>query len=321
MNNIFNAIAVNVLPMLLSTKGKGRLSILIYHRVLPEQDFMRPNEPTVAVFNWHMQLISRYFSPLSLANALELMDKNQLPNNAICVTFDDGYADNEKYALPILQKWEIPATVFVSTGFMNGGRMWNDTVVEAVRCMNANICLESIGLGSYEINNNDQKREAAYHIISKIKHLNPSERLAITEYIESICPTVLPTDLMLNHKTLLNLVEAGIEIGGHTVNHPILANLSNEEALEEITRGKQIIEGIIDKKIRYFAYPNGKPHQDYKLNQVDIVKKAGFEAAVSTEWGVSSSQSDQFQLARFTPWDRSPTKFIVRLLLNQRKVI
>lgn len=321
MRNIFNKIAVNILPMLISTKGKGRLSILIYHRVLPEQDFMRPNEPTVDVFNWHMQLISRYFSPLSLVNALALMDKDQLPDNAICVTFDDGYADNEKYALPILQKWEIPATVFVSTGFMNGGRMWNDTVVEAVRSMDENICLESIGLGSYEIKTNDQKRDAAYHIISKIKHLDPNERLAITEYIESICPAILPTDLMLNDKALLNLVEAGIEIGGHTVNHPILAKLSNTEALEEIIQGKKMLESIINKKIRYFAYPNGKPHYDYKLDQVDIVKKAGFEAAVSTEWGVSSSQSDKLQLARFTPWDRTPVKFMLRLLINQRRLI
>lgn len=321
MNNIFNVIAANVLPMLLSTKGKGRLSILIYHRVLPEQDFMRPNEPTVDVFNWHMQLISRFFTPLGLADALDLMEKGKLPDNAICVTFDDGYADNEQHALPILQKWKVPATVFVSTGFLNGGRMWNDTVVEALRHMDEEICLLSVGLGTYKTKTNVQKREAAYDIITHIKHMEPDERLNITKHIASKCPKALPDDLMLNNEALLNLVKAGVEIGGHTVNHPILAKLSKNEALEEISEGKKTLENILNKKIRFFAYPNGKPGQDYHLDQTEIVKHTGFEAAVSTEWGVSSSKSYKYQLARFTPWDKTPGKFLLRLLLNQRKLI
>lgn len=311
----------NVLPVLLSTKGKGRLSILIYHRVLPEADFMRPNEPTVDIFNWHIQLISKFFSPLGLAEALDLMEKGTLPENAICVTFDDGYADNEQHALPILQKWKVPATVFVSTGFLNGGRMWNDTVVEALRHMDKEICLLSVGMDTYKTKTNDQKCEAAYDIITHIKHMEPDERLNITKHIASKCPKALPDDLMLNNEALLNLVKAGIEIGGHTVNHPILANLPYTEALKEIEEGKKTVESIISKKVRYFAYPNGKPNQDYYLEQSDIVKKLGFEAALSTEWGVSSYDSDIFQLARFTPWDKTPEKFMLRLLFNQRKLV
>ncbi len=321
MNNIFNVIVANVFPMLLSTKGKGRLSILIYHRVLPEQDFMRPNEPTVDAFNWHMQLISKFFSPLGLAEALDLMEKGKLPDNAICVTFDDGYADNEQYALPILKKWGVPATVFVSTGFINGGRMWNDTVVEALRQMDEEICLSSVGLKTYETKTNDQKREAAYDIITHIKHMEADKRLDITKQIASKCPSALPDGLMLNNEAILNLAKAGIEIGGHTVNHPILAKLSKNEALEEISEGKKTLEDIINKKIRFFAYPNGKPGQDYNLDQTEIVKHVGFEAAVSTEWGVSSSKSDKYQLARFTPWDQTPEKFLLRLIFNQRKLI
>ena len=314
-----NALACSVLPKIFS--AEGRLSILIYHRVLPEEDFMRPNEPTIDAFTWQMELISRYFSPLSMTDALDLMEKGQLPNNAICVTFDDGYADNEEYALPVLQKWNVPATVFVSTGFMNGGRMWNDTIIEVLRNSDDHICLESIGLGSYETITNDQKREAAVDIISRIKYMESSKRANITKLIESTATKKLPVDLMLNNEALLNLVKAGVEIGGHTVNHPILATLSNMEALDEIKQGKKILESIINKRVRYFAYPNGKPHQDYHLDQAEVVKNIGFDAAVTTEWGVSSTLSDKLQLARFTPWDKTPEKFMLRLLLNQRKLI
>lgn len=319
IRNIMNALACSVLPKIFS--AEGRLSILIYHRVLPEEDFMRPNEPTIDAFTWQMELISRYFSPLSMTDALDLMEKGQLPNNAICVTFDDGYADNEEYALPVLQKWNVPATVFVSTGFMNGGRMWNDTIIEVLRNSDDHICLESIGLGSYETITNDQKREAAVDIISRIKYMESSKRANITKLIESTATKKLPVDLMLNNEALLNLVKAGVEIGGHTVNHPILATLSNMEALDEIKQGKKILESIINKRVRYFAYPNGKPHQDYHLDQAEVVKNIGFDAAVTTEWGVSSTLSDKLQLARFTPWDKTPEKFMLRLLLNQRKLI
>jgi peptidoglycan/xylan/chitin deacetylase (PgdA/CDA1 family) len=319
VNNIFSATVSNLLPSILSTTD--RLSILIYHRVLPKEDFMRPNEPTVDTFDWQMELISKYFSPLSLTDALALMEKGMLPKNAICVTFDDGYADNEKYALPILTKWKVPATVFVSTAFINGGIMWNDIVIEVLRNSGEQFCLDSIGLGTHITKTNDQKREAAYDIISRIKHMESSKRSDVIKSIVSICTTKLPTDLMLKDEELLNLVKAGIEIGGHTVNHPILAKLSNEKVLEEVLQGKNTLEKIINKKIRYFAYPNGKPSQDYKLDQVEMVKKSGFEAALSTVWGVSSSKSDKFQLARFTPWDKTPEKFLLRLLLNQRKLV
>jgi peptidoglycan/xylan/chitin deacetylase (PgdA/CDA1 family) len=319
VKNILSSLASSVLPTLFSTTD--RLSILIYHRVLPVEDFMRPNEPTVDTFNWQMELISKYFSPLSLVDALALAKEGKLPKNAICVTFDDGYADNEEYALPILKKWKIPATVFVSTGFMNGGCMWNDTVIESLRHIDGRVNLDSIGLGTYKTETETQKRESAFDIISRIKHMESSERLDVTNFIKSICPISLPADLMLDNNSLMNLVKSGVEIGGHTVNHPILAKLSNEEALKEIEEGKDVIERITNQRVRYFAYPNGKLNNDYLIEQSVMVKNMGFEAAVTTEWGVSSSISDKYQLARFTPWDKTPEKFLIRLLLNQRNLV
>lgn len=321
MNQLIGKSIHRVLPYVLGTSNKQHLSILIYHRVTNKFDFMNPTTPTVSEFEWQMELISKYFHPLSLSKALELMEKNELPKNAVCVTFDDGYADNEKYALPILNKWRVPLTVFVSTGFINGGCMWNDVIIESLRSIDEGINLDSIGLGSYKTETEVQKRAAALDIISRIKHIQPNERLDISNFVKSQCPVTLPSDLMLNNDAIISMVQAGVDIGGHTVNHPILAKLSSDEALQEIVDSKETLESITNQKIKHFAYPNGKLNQDYHIEHSIMVKNIGFEAAVTTEWGVSSFKSDKFQLARFTPWDNTPEKFMLRLLLNQRNLV
>jgi peptidoglycan/xylan/chitin deacetylase (PgdA/CDA1 family) len=105
-------------------------------------------------------------------------------------------------------------------------------------------------------------------------------------------------------------------IGGHTVNHPILARLPAAEARQEIAQGRAALEAALDAPVRVFAYPNGKPGQDYLPEHVDMVRELGFEAAVSTAWGVSRGAADWYQLPRFTPWDQGIGKFGLRLARN-----
>jgi peptidoglycan/xylan/chitin deacetylase (PgdA/CDA1 family) len=107
-----------------------------------------------------------------------------------------------------------------------------------------------------------------------------------------------------------------MEIGAHTINHPILATLDEKEARAEIVGGKRRLEDITGAPVSLFAFPNGKPGRDYGPRDVDLVKKAGFAAAVSTISGVANRSSDLFQLPRFGPWDRNPRRLGVRLLLN-----
>lgn len=311
----------SVLPTLLRTKGKQRLSILIYHRILPSFDFMRPDEPTVEQFDWQMELISRYMKPLSLNDALTQLEENRLPDNAICVTFDDGYADNEIYALPILKKWNIPATVFVSTDFLDGGIMWNDVVIEAIRLCGNSLDLTSLGLGVCELHTNESRRKIAKEVLKTIKHKERKSRNEDVSTIASQALTSLPVNLMMSSQQVVKMFKSGVDIGGHTINHPILAKLSIQDAEKEIIDGKNYIESLIGRSIKFFAYPNGQPGEDYNLDHIEIVKKCGFKAAVSTTWGVSSTRTDKYQLARFTPWDKEPERFLFRLMVNQKNII
>jgi peptidoglycan/xylan/chitin deacetylase (PgdA/CDA1 family) len=121
---------------------------------------------------------------------------------------------------------------------------------------------------------------------------------------------------MLRSDQVRALHAAGMVIGGHTCSHPILASLSLAEAEREIVLGKERLEDILGAPVRLFAYPNGKPGQDYTAEHVRLVERAGFSAAFSTGWGASRSGADLFQLPRFTPWDRGQRGFVLRLIRN-----
>jgi peptidoglycan/xylan/chitin deacetylase (PgdA/CDA1 family) len=100
------------------------------------------------------------------------------------------------------------------------------------------------------------------------------------------------------------------------VSHPILARLEPDSASSEIRDSRSRLEAITGAPVTLFAYPNGKPGLDYLREHVGMVRELGFEAAVSTARGVAHSTSDPFQLPRFTPWDRTPGRFLLRLIQN-----
>jgi peptidoglycan/xylan/chitin deacetylase (PgdA/CDA1 family) len=303
---------------MLSPAGeRGRLSILIYHRALAAPDPILHDAIDAATFEQHMALLRNEFNVLPLSEACARLARGGLPARAACITFDDGYADNEQTALPILKRLGLPATFFVSTGFSDGGIMFNDGVIEAVRRAPAGTHdLSQLGLGSYSLDDSASRRAAIDALIGQLKYRPVGERSALVEQLAAAMRSKLPKDLMRRAAPIKRLYDEGVEIGGHTINHPILTVLDEQQARTEIAGGKRQLEEITGAPVTLFAYPNGKPGRDYAPRHVELVKEAGFTAAVSTIGGVANRGSDLFQLPRFTPWDRSPRRFGLRLLVN-----
>ena len=296
-----------------------RLLVLIYHRVLETPDPLAPREMTAQIFRWQMELLQRYANVLPMHDALRRLADGTLPRRAVCVTFDDGYADNERIALPILREFAIPATVFVTTGFVDGGRMWNDTLIEAVRRLRAGTHdLSPLGVQTVEVDGAASRACLVRTIIEQVKHLEPTERLARTRWLEEYCGAELPADLMMSSEQLRRLHAAGIELGAHTISHPILLKLTIAAATQELQVGRARLAAIIGAPVRYFAYPNGRPGVDYDAAHVELARACGFEAAFSTRRGVCAAASDRWQLPRFTPWDRTPARWIARLVIELR---
>jgi peptidoglycan/xylan/chitin deacetylase (PgdA/CDA1 family) len=301
--------------------SNGRLSILIYHRILAEQDPLFPHEATMDSFDRQMSSLKAVFNVLPLSEAITRLKEGTLPARAACITFDDGYADNATIALPILQRHGLTATFFIATAYLNGGRMFNDTVIEAIRrTRHDTLNLTELGLGQYVTASHETKAHAINQILPIVKHLPLEEREAkVAKLCELAACGPLPDNLMMTTNQLRNLYTAGLEIGCHTAHHPILAKLKEVEVRKEIAEGKEFLEATTGERIRLFAYPNGKPGIDYLPEQASIVRDMGFDAAVSTHWGAASRNSDIYQLPRFTPWSPKPSRFIPMLLQNLRR--
>lgn len=299
---------------------RGRLGILLYHRVLAAPDFLRPDDPTAAEFDMQMVLVAAVFNVLPLGEAVERLTLGTLPPRALCITFDDGYADNLTLALPVLRRYGLPATFFVAAGYLDGGRMWNDGVIESIRgARGAELDLRSAGLDAYPIGDAAARRAAMRSVIGALKYLAPDVRESRTREIAAITGVRLPDDLMMTRAQLVALHTAGMEIGGHTLSHPILAKVDESIARAEIADGRKMLSEIVRSPVQLFAYPNGRPGTDYDGRHTRIVKALGFKAAVSTAGGSADGFADCYQLPRFSPWDRTPGRYVARVIDNYRR--
>jgi len=303
---------------LLSPAGRrGRLTILIFHQVLPRPDPMRPDVPDVTAFEGQLDVLTQYFRILPLADAVARLQDGSLPSRAASITFDDGYADNADVALPVLQRRQIHATFFIATAFLDGQCMWNDRIIEAVRqAPEGDLNLSEIGLGTHVVSGWSGRYRIAETLIGALKYLKVEERNRKVAALASACRAAKNTSLMMSRDQLRTLGSVGMDIGGHTVNHPILASTDPATARAEIAQGREELEGLLGRRIDLFAYPNGRPGRDYVADHVKLVRDLGFKAAVSTAWGAARSGCDPYQLPRFTPWDKTPLRYVLRLFRN-----
>lgn len=298
---------------------RARLSIFIFHRVLSQQDPLFPGEPDSRRFDEIMGWVAKWFQVLPLDTAVMQLRAGTLPARAAAITFDDGYADNAANALPILRQHGLPATFFVATSFLDGGRMWNDTLIEAIRaCQVDALDLSGAGFGHFKLTSVADRRFAIESLLGRVKHLAHDQRSEAVAQVQRAVPIALPDDLMMTSRQVIQLRDAGMQIGAHTCTHPILAKLPDSESMAEITSSKMVLESLLNEPVSLFAYPNGIPGTDYYGKHAVMVKQAGFVAAVSTATGVSSAATDAFQLPRFTPWDRTWLRYGIRLMLNLR---
>lgn len=306
---------------LLSGKGAdGSLLILILHRVLEKHDPLQPDEPDAAQFAAQMDLIAGQCTVLPLSEAVERLYAGTLPARAACITFDDGYVNNLTVAAPILRARGLPATVFVSTGYIGNGRMFNDTVIESVRRAGAELDLSDLGLGRYAFADDPARLRAIDQILTNVKYLEFGERLEKAAAMAQRVGGGLPDDLMMSEQQIRELHAKGIEIGAHTITHPILCRVDAQTARKEIGASREILQGITGSSVSMFAYPNGRPHDDYDGTHVEMVRACGFAAAVSTAWGAATRRSHRYQLPRLMPWDKTALRFAARLLRARREL-
>ncbi len=298
---------------LLSPGGpRARLMIFGFHRVLEQADPLLSNEPDRALFGEILRWIGDMCVVLPLSTAVAAMRFGGLPARAAAITFDDGYRNNLTVAKPLLVEAGLPATVFIAVDAVRKGVMWNDLVIEAVRQRRGEIDVSDFGFDVDSTRGLDDAKLIGA-LITGLKYRPIEQRSeAASELYERVVGHA-PPRLMLSEDEVAELAGDGIELGAHTVHHPILTRLPDDIAHKEIQDSRTWLRERTGETPSLFAYPNGQPGTDYDHRHVAMVRDIGFAAAVSTRWGVASATSTPFELPRFTPWERRRDEFELRL--------
>ncbi|WP_298235073.1 polysaccharide deacetylase family protein [uncultured Azohydromonas sp.] len=302
---------------------RGRLSVLILHRVLPVPDPMCPDELDAAAFERLCGWLQQLFNVIALDEAVHRLAARTLPARALAITFDDGYADNYEVALPILVRHGFRATFFITTSVLDGGCMWNDLVEEALRRTSlSSLDLRSLGephLLRYATGTVEQRRTAFHSITQALKYRGVEQRHELAHLVARHAGVLPSPRLMLSSEQVRGLHRAGMQIGSHTLSHPILTGLPASQVRDEVLGSKRVLETLVGDTVELFAYPNGRWGVDFDAQAVEIVREAGFKAGVTTDWGSAGADTDPYFIPRFMPWDRTRLRFGLRMAANLRR--
>jgi peptidoglycan/xylan/chitin deacetylase (PgdA/CDA1 family) len=286
---------------------------LFYHRVSDDLDLAFGGLP-VAIFETQMSVLSKYFNVLPLEELVQRAKKNNLPNNAVAITFDDGYRDNYENAFPILKRLGLPATIFLTTGPLEAAApLWHDLVFDAFkRTRETSMSIEKT---TYSLRTAGEKDAALKALRRYLRKLTPKER---DNYIRQVRGDlgIFDQSCVGNEKLrwceIREMSNERIGFGAHTVSHPILTRLSTEEARYEITVSKDTIEKQLGVEVRAFAYPNGT-RDDFNESLKRALREAGFLCAVTIVGGTNERDTDPFELRRVAAWDSDATIFALKL--------
>jgi peptidoglycan/xylan/chitin deacetylase (PgdA/CDA1 family) len=303
-----------LLPLLqpLHDRGRRSFTVLAYHRVV------RLHEPggapydldlvsaTPESFEWQMRFLREHMNPVSLAEVIACAEgTGALPERAVAVTFDDGFSDTYEHAFPILRRHSIPATVFVTTGYVDSGEpFWFE--IAAVLMMRA--APRTIHLpdhsGALPTGDSESERRASLRALQQsLKDLPDSRRRELI------------SDWLISHAALIDsapaaiarpmswgqvkeMSAAGIEFGAHSVTHPNLAKLGDEELDWELRHSRRTLQEQLDTDIVTLAYPIGT-RSAYDDRVIARAGAAGYRLGVSYLFGANWQRAlKPFELRR-----------------------
>ena len=319
--------------------------ILMYHSI--NEWGSDPWSLSVSPSNFaeHLEVLQKYGRPMQLQQYIRKHRFGIIPRNVVLVTLDDGYADNLINAKPLLKRYNIPATVFLTTGYIGLEReFWWDELdklflqpgkLPEVLCLKIDgngyeWALDNGGYYSQEeyLNNRNQRawdgepgsRYNLYYSIWQLLRSLPydKQRKAIDEIITwaGIEPVARSTHRPLNLEEVFELAQGDlIEVGSHTVTHPFLSLHALASQQNEIQGSKEKLEEILGRPVTSFAYPHG----DYDERGIGLVRQAGFACACSTASDIVWWHTNRFQLPRVQVEDWNGEEFENKLsgLLNE----
>lgn len=283
--------------------------ILAYHRVWDLEDEQRfPYDPELVSgstreFEWQMRWLRRHMTPVPLAALVESLEtKRPLPPRAVAVTFDDGHRDNYTHAFPILRDWGIPATIFLSTGYMDSPRtFWFDEVayrLYATRLERVSIPALDLVLSLADV---ASRRVAARDVLVSMKRVSDGVRLEAIEQLAGATGIASVDDsrsAALTWSQVAEMRAGGITFGSHTVSHPILSRIEDAQLREELARSRQALTDRDLGDSNVLAYPVGGT-ETFDDRVVAQARACGYRMGLAYTSGVALwPPADPFRIPR-----------------------
>lgn len=299
--------------------SRGKLTVLLFHKVPDRPDPLASAEFDLAGFERVLATTIKLFRIMPLIEASRALRAGNLPERAACITFDGGYGDWLHGVIPVLEKNAIHATFFVATGQFDGRPMWGERILHAVRYapeVLSGVALSDAASPRIGFGSTDARADALTRLERFLMYQKPERREDLLQELEGLAGTV-PDDVPRMSVADLRAIHAkGFDIGGHTVDLPVLTRCSFERARYEIGSCKEHLESLIGGRVAAFSYPNGIPLEDFHNEHVKVVEQCGYELAVTHQRGVANDQCSMFQIPRYTPSGTSGSWPKLQLALN-----
>ena len=259
--------------------------ILMYHRFAAEPALGYVSRER---FREQVAYIRKYYCPMTLQDlSTSLFEAGKVPRHAIVITVDDGYRDFYDVAWPVLKEFDVPATLFVTTGFVDGRLwLWPDQISWLFAQLggpNAAFRYGDFELAEGEVGLNPRKtwERVIDHLLSVPDAEKNQLIAALASAWQTPVPAIPPAAYApCSWDQLVDMQNQGIEIGGHTVTHPTLGQVSREQAMAEVAGCKSMLSDNLPRNPRTFCYPNGMP-SDFSIELMKLVEEAGFDCAVA----------------------------------------
>jgi peptidoglycan/xylan/chitin deacetylase (PgdA/CDA1 family) len=269
--------------------------ILMYHRFPDDQ----------AHFKQQCEHIRRHYHPVSMRQVADSLHGGPpLPDNALAITVDDGFRDFLDNAHPVLVAFDIPATVFLVSDFLDK-KLW--------------LWLNQL---DYMLNHTAQPIDKGA-LRQSLKTMPNKARLQRLAELKAELGVEVPSDPPAEYAPLTwdevrSLASKNVEFGPHTRTHPILSSLTEEAELrDEIAGSKARVDAELGFPSQHFCYPNGT-RADFTPQVIAIVKECGFTTAVTTEGGLVSTGADPLQLVRLGVEPKLPERYFAEMLAGMR---
>ena len=305
------------LPKLsLQKRQEASARILYYHRVNDDGDPFFPAMAT-ALFEEEMRYLAQHYKVVSLPDLVKHLE-NGSPTRMLAITFDDGYQDNYENAFPVLQRYGLPATIFLATGSIDSRQpLWFEQLAGAVKKTSLDhLDLEIDIPRRVWLRTTAERLEANGAIFSLLRVLPDDQRLdSLDVVLRQLGDPEADRDRhgkMLTWDQIRIMKSQGIDFGGHTVTHPFIARLTPEQVTWEVGECKRRIEDELQLPVECFAYPNGREEDFGKWNK-NAIRSAGYRAAVTTIWGLNYCSTDPMELRRGGPWEQTSSLFAYKM--------